>query len=142
MFVCLFCFCLFVCFSVVFCCCFLNPATEVVTLRLRGWCMLGVFLLLAFTRLGHVSQDLWSPCDGMHVCTDQTSVYILIRKSFGGNGVRTHINTKGKMPSTGKKSPQRRMEPTTLHQAGQRAQHTTNELFRSSVDNQIRHWRV
>ena len=28
-----------------------------------------------------------------------------------------------------KNSPQRRMEPTTLRQAGQRAQHTTNELF-------------
>ena len=27
-------------------------------------------------------------------------------------------------------SPQRRFEPTTLHQAGQRAQHITNELFR------------
>ena len=34
------------------------------------WCMLGVFLLLAFTRLGHECQDLLSPCDGMHVCTD------------------------------------------------------------------------
>ena len=28
-------------------------------------------------------------------------------------------------------SPQRRIEPTTLHQAGQRALNTTNELFRS-----------
>ena len=25
-----------------------------------------------------------SPCDGMHVCTDKTSVYTLVRKSFGG----------------------------------------------------------
>ena len=43
-----------------------------------------------------------------------------------GNGVRTHVNSKGNIPST-----VRWMEPTTLHQAGQRAQHTTNELFRS-----------
>ena len=28
-----------------------------------------------------------------------------------------------------KNSPQRRIEPTLLHQAGQQAQHTTNELF-------------
>ena len=47
---------------------------------------------------------------------------------FGG--VRTHVNSKGKIPSTGKNSPQRRIEPKTLHQAGQRAQDTTNELFR------------
>ena len=46
---------------------FLNPTIEVVTFRLRGWCILGVFLLPAFTRLGHESQDFWSPCDGMHV---------------------------------------------------------------------------
>ena len=49
---------------------YLNPAIEVVTFRFRGWCMLGVFLLPAFTRLGHEHQDLLSPCDGMHVCTD------------------------------------------------------------------------
>ena len=44
-------------------------------------------------------------------------------KEFGGNGVRTHVN------SMGKKSPvpdaQRRIKPTTLHHANQQAQHTT-----------------
>ena len=30
---------------------------------------MGLFLLVAFTRLGHECQDLLSPCDGMHVCT-------------------------------------------------------------------------
>ena len=99
---------------------FFNPTIKVVTFSLCGWCMLGVFVLPAFTHLGHERQDLLSPCDGRHVCTDQTSVYTLIRKSFGGNGVRTHVNSKGKIPSTGKKNcPQRRIEPTTLHQAGQ-----------------------
>ena len=48
------------------------------------------------------------------------------RKEFWGNGIRTHANSKGKIPSTGKKSPQRKIEPTTLHQAEQRAQHTSN----------------
>ena len=49
---------------------FFNPTIKIVTLRLRGWCLLGVFLLPAFTRLGHERQDLLSPCDKMHVCTD------------------------------------------------------------------------
>ena len=49
---------------------FLNPTIKVVTFCLRGWCVLGVFLLPAFTRLGHERQDLLSPCDEMHVCTD------------------------------------------------------------------------
>ena len=47
-----------------------NPSIEVVTFRLRGWCMLGVFFLPAVTRLGHECHKLLSPCDGMHVCTD------------------------------------------------------------------------
>ena len=51
-------------------------------------------------------------------------------KEFLGNEVRTHVNSKENSPLPGKTSPQRRIEPTTLHQAGKRAQHTTNELFR------------
>ena len=55
-----------------FCVCdrFFDPTIKVVTFCLRGWCVLGVFLLPAFTRLGHERQDLLSPCDEMHVCTD------------------------------------------------------------------------
>ena len=49
---------------------FFNPTIKVVTFRLCGWCVLGVFLLPAFTRLGHECQDLLSQCDEMHVCTD------------------------------------------------------------------------
>ena len=48
--------------------------------------MLGVFLLPAFTLLGHECQDLLSPCDGMRVCTDWTSVYTVIRKSLRERG--------------------------------------------------------
>ena len=61
----------------------------------------GLVLLPAFTRLGHECQDLLSPCDGMHMCTDLTWAYTLIQKSFRGNGVRTHVNSKVKIPSTG-----------------------------------------
>ena len=38
-------------------------------------------------------------------------------KEFGENGVKTHVNSKGA---------QSRVEPTTLHHAGQWAQHTTD----------------
>ena len=52
-------------------------------------------------------------------------------KEFWGNGVRTHIilTPREKSPLLEKKSPQRKIEPRTLHQAGQSAQHTLNELF-------------
>ena len=52
-----------------FCVCdrFFNPTIKVVTFRLHGWCVLGVFSLPAFTRLGHERQDLLSLCDEMHV---------------------------------------------------------------------------
>ena len=62
-------------------------------------------------------------------------------KEFWENGVRTQVNSKGKIPSTAKNSPQRRIEPTTLHQVGQRAQQTTNKLFRPldpGVDSRLR----
>ena len=49
---------------------FFNPAIEVITFRRRGWCILGVFLMPAFTCLGHECQNVLSPCDGMHVCID------------------------------------------------------------------------
>ena len=103
---------------------FFNPTIEVVTFRLHGWCILGVFLLPVFTRLGYECQDLLSPCDGMHVCTDYTLVYTLIPKSLGGMESETILTLRKK------KSPlpeaQRRFKPATLHHAGQWAQHTTD----------------
>ena len=57
---------------------FFNLTIEVVTVPLHGWCVLGVFLLQAFTRLGHESV-LWNAC--VHrLGLDLT----LIWKSFGG----------------------------------------------------------
>ena len=58
---------------------------EVFTFRLRGWGMLGVFLLAAFTRLGNERQDLLSPCDGMHVSQTRPR-FILSSERFGGGG--------------------------------------------------------
>ena len=51
------------------------------------------------------------------------------RLTLSGNGVRTPVNAMGKIPSTGKNI--RRIEPTTLHETGQPAQQTTNQLFLS-----------
>ena len=57
--------------TIVFVCLFVfNPTIDIVTFRLRGWCMQGVFLLPAFARLGHECQDFLSPFYGVHVCTD------------------------------------------------------------------------
>ena len=44
----------------------------------------------------------------------------------GGGGGQNSCKLQGKNPLYRKKSPQRRIEPTTLYQAGQRAQHSTN----------------
>ena len=60
-----------------------------------------MFLLPAFTRLGHKCQDLWSPCGGMHVCTDKTSVCTLIRKSCWGMESEPKLTPREKIPSTG-----------------------------------------
>ena len=63
---------------------FFNPTIKVAAFCLRGWCMLNVFLLPAFIPLGYECQDLLSLCNGMHVCTDYTSVYTPIWKNLGG----------------------------------------------------------
>ena len=82
---------------------FFNPTIEVVTFRLCGWCMLGVFMLPAFSRLGHKCRNLLSPCNGIHVHKDWTSIYTLIRKSFGGMASEPMLTPSGKIPSTKKK---------------------------------------
>ena len=79
-------------------------------IRLRGWCMLGVFLL------GHECQGLLSPSDGIHVCRAYTSFYTLIRKSFEGMESGPMLTPRDKSPLL---EAQRRTEPATLHQAGQ-----------------------
>ena len=85
--------------------------------------MLGVFLLPVFTHLGYECQDLLSPCNGMHVHTEYTSVYTLIHKSFGGMESEPMLTPKERsiLPEA-----QTRIKPTMLHPSGQRAQHTTD----------------
>ena len=80
---------------------FFNPTVEEVTFHLRGMCMLGVFLLLAFNCLGHECQDhesvLWNAC----VHRLDLGLYSH-PKEFLGNGVRAHVNSKEKIPFIGK----------------------------------------
>ena len=47
---------------------------EVVTFHLCRWGILGVFLLLVFTCLGHECQAFLSPYNGMLVCADNALV--------------------------------------------------------------------
>ena len=63
--------------------------------------MLGVFLLPAFACLGHEYQDLLNTCDGICMCAQTRRWFILSSERILGNGVRTHVNPKGKIPSTG-----------------------------------------
>ena len=62
------------------------------------------------------------------MCAQTRPRFILsFERVFWGNGVWTHVYSKGKIPSTGK-FPQRRLEPATLWTV---SLNTTNELFRS-----------
>ena len=60
--------------------------------------MLVVFLLSAFTRRGHefFESVRWN------ACAHRLDLGLYSHpKEFLGNGVRTHVDTKGKIPSTG-----------------------------------------
>ena len=114
-----------------------NPTIEAVTFHFRGCCMLGMFLLTAFTRLGHECQDLLSPCDGMHVCTHQTSVYTLIRKSFRGMELELMLAPREKSPLPEKSSSEkdrthdaasRRTASPTLYQLNSSGPRSENEV--------------
>ena len=72
------------------------------------------------------------------MCAQTRPRFILSSERVLGNGVRTYVNSKGKIRSIGKNS-QRRIEPMTLHQAGQQAQHT-NKLFQPQLENKQAHW--
>ena len=60
--------------------------------------MLGVFLLLAFTHVGHKCQDLLNPCDGMHMYTDLISVHTLMQKSSWGMESESMLTPREKYP--------------------------------------------
>ena len=66
------------------------------------------------------------------MCAQTRPRFILSsERVFWGNGVWTHVNSKGKIPSTGK-FPQTRIEP-----CGQRAQALPTELFRPRLSSSL-----
>ena len=66
-----------------------SSTIEVVTFCLRGYRMLVEFLLLAFTHLRRIA------------CVHRLDLGLYSHpKEFGENGVRTHVNSKGKIPCT------------------------------------------
>ena len=109
-------------YATVFCC--FNPTIEVVTSRLRGWCVLDVFLLQAFTRRGHECQDIFSESVWWNACAHRLDLGLYSQYNrVLRTRVRTHVNSKWKIPSTGDAE---RVKSVTLHHAGQRTEHTTD----------------
>ena len=93
--------------------------TDVVTFRLRGRC---VFLLQVFTRLGHECQDVFSPCDGMHVCRPRFVLSSERGFFFFGMESETLLTPKEKSPKpeaqrrVTRDSPSRRTASPTHYQ--------------------------
>ena len=74
-----------------------NPTIGVVTFRLRGWCMLGVFLLPAFTRLmsGSVESVRWNAC--AHRL--ELGLHSHPKEFFEGMDSETMLTPREKIPS-------------------------------------------
>ena len=78
---------------------FFNPTIVVVTFRLRGWCMLDVASIPpSRTWMSGSSESV--RCN-TYVHRLDLSLHSH-PKEFLGNGARTHVYSKGKIPSTGK----------------------------------------
>ena len=111
---------------------FFNPTIKVVTFCLHGWCVLRVFLLPAFTRLGHERQDLLSPCDEC-MCAQTSPRFILSSEGvFGGMEFEPMLTPREESPLP-ENVPRGGSNPW---HCGQRAQALPTELFRpkSSID--------
>ena len=111
-----------------FCVCdrFFNPTIMVVTFRLRGWCVLGVFFVAGIhpsrTWTSGSFESMW-----WNACVHRLDpVYTLIRRSFGGMEFETP-REKSPLPESvprGGSNPRHR---------GQRAHALPTELFRPQM---------
>ena len=107
-------------------CPFFNPTIKVVTFRLRGWCVLGVFLLPAFTRLGHKRQDLLVRAMKC-MCAQTRPRFILSSEGvFWGMEFEPMLTPREKSPLP-ENVPRGGSNP---RHCGQRAQALPTELFR------------
>ena len=76
-----------------------NLTIEVVTFRLRGWCMLGVFAAGIHPSRTWMSGSFESA--RWNACVHRLNLGPFCHpKEFLGNGARTHVYSKGKIPST------------------------------------------
>ena len=108
---------------------FLYPTKDAVTFRLHGWCMLGVGFFASNSTVSRAWMSGSFEYMQWNACVHTLDLILYSPKEFLGNRVRTDVKSKGKNSLYGNNFPPRRIKPTTLHQAGQQAQHTTNELF-------------
>ena len=94
---------------------FFNPTIKVVTFRLRGWCVPGGCVFVAGIHQSRTwTSGSFESARWKCMCAQTRPRFILSsERVFWGNGVWSHVNSKGKIPSTGK-CPQRRIEPATL----------------------------
>ena len=110
-----------------FCICdsFFNLTIQVVTFRLHGLCMTGVFV--------PGTQDMnvmifWVCVMNIYVCVHRLDLGLYAHpKEFEGNGIRTHVNSKGKNPLYRKNSPENPWRCIKQYSEP----NTTNELFRT-----------
>ena len=87
---------------------FFNPTIEAVTFRLRGWCWVRFCCRHSPVRICEPVR--WNAC--VHTLDLGSYSHPEQLFFFLGNGVRTHVNSNGKVPCTGC--------------SGERAQHTAN----------------
>ena len=79
---------------------FFNPTIEVFTCHLCGWCMLGVFVAGIHPSRTWMSGSF--ECIRWNACVHRLDLGLYSHPNeFWGNGVRTHVNSKGKISSTG-----------------------------------------
>ena len=84
-------------------CFFFNPTIEVVTFHFRGWCMLDVFLLPAFTRLGHECHNLLSPECMECMCAQTRPWFMLSSERVFGDWSQNPCELQAKNPLYQKK---------------------------------------
>ena len=99
------CVCVCVCARARVCGCFcfvsvFSLTIEVVTFRLHGWCMLGVFLLPALTRLGHECQDLLVHALECMCAQTRPGLKLPSNRVVGGMESEPMLTPKGKIPTT------------------------------------------
>ena len=89
-----------------------DPTIAVVTFCLYGWGMLGVFFFLAFTQRD-MNVRSFEPVR-WNACVHRLDLGLYSHPKVLGNGVRTHVNSKGKVPST-RRSEEARTYATASH---------------------------